>query len=203
VYGLTELWGPGAGIECSRHEGIHVWNDHYHVEILDPETLRPVPPGSVGEAVITTLTKQATPLVRYRTRDLTFLYSEPCACGSPYPRIGRPSGRSDDQVKVRGVIFLPAQVDTVLAEVGGCGSEFQAFVDRDASGRDTVTVRIEADDRPGLADELTRQLRVKIGLRLDVEFVPLGTLPRTERKTQRVFDRRELQAGQSPAQHSL
>jgi phenylacetate-CoA ligase len=192
VYGLTELWGPGAGIECSRHEGIHIWNDHYYLEILDPETLRPVPPGTVGEAVITTLTKQATPLVRYRTRDLTFLYAQPCACGSPYPRIGRLSGRSDDQVKVRGVIFLPAQVDTVLAEVGGCGPEFQAFVDRDASGRDTVTIRVEADDRPGLADELTVQLRVKIGLRLDVELVPLGTLPRTERKTQRVFDRREL-----------
>jgi phenylacetate-CoA ligase len=192
VYGLTELWGPGAGIECSRHEGIHVWNDYYHVEILDPQTLSPVPPGSVGEAVITTLTKQATPLVRYRTRDLTFLYSQPCACGSPYPRIGRLSGRSDDQVKVRGVIFLPAQVDTVLAEVGGCGSEFQAFVDRDASGRDTVTIRVEAVGHPGLADELAMRLRAKIGLRLDVELVPPGTLPRTERKTQRVFDRREL-----------
>jgi phenylacetate-CoA ligase len=79
VYGLTELWGPGAGIECSRHEGIHIWNDHYYLEILDPETLRPVPPGTVGEAVITTLTKQATPLVRYRTRDLTFLYAQGCA----------------------------------------------------------------------------------------------------------------------------
>lgn len=192
VYGLTELWGPGTGIECSRHQGIHVWSDHYHVEILDPETLRPAPPGTVGEAVVTTLTKQATPLVRYRTRDLTFRYADPCECGSPYPRIGRLTGRSDDQVKVRGVIFLPAQVDTVLAEVAGCGSEFQAFIDRDGDGRDTITVRVEADAYPGLSDVLGKKLHNKIGLRVDVDLVPRGALPRTERKTQRVFDRRDL-----------
>jgi phenylacetate-CoA ligase len=192
VYGLTELWGPGTGIECSQHDGIHIWDDHYHVEIVDPETLRPVPAGTVGEAVVTTLTKQATPLVRFRTRDLTYLYADRCECGSTYPRIGRLTGRSDDQVKVRGVIFLPAQVDTVLAEIAGCGSEFQAFVDRDGDGRDTITVRVEADLRPGLADELASRLRIKIGLRVDVDLVPFGELPRTERKTQRVFDRREL-----------
>ncbi len=194
VYGLTELWGPGTGIECAHHEGIHVWSDNYHVEIIDPETLQPVPPGTVGEAVVTTLTKQATPLVRYRTRDLTFLYPEPCACGSRYPRIGRLTGRSDDQVKVRGVIFLPAQVDIILAEVAGCGSEFQAYVDRGSDGRDTLMVRVESDGaaRLGLVGELSKRLRVKIGLRVDVELVPLGSLPRTERKTQRVFDRRKL-----------
>lgn len=192
LYGLTELWGPGTGVECSQHDGIHVWSDHYHVEIIDPETLDPVPPGVMGEVVVTTLNKQATPLIRYRTRDLSYLYPEPCSCGSPYPRIGRIHGRSDDQVKIRGVIFLPAQVDTVLAELPDAGPEFQAHVDRDPEGRDTLTIRIEAFDRPGLADELAHRLRRQIGLRVDVDLVEPGTLPRSERKTQRVFDHRAL-----------
>lgn len=192
IYGLTELWGPGTGIECELHQGIHVWSDHYHVEIVDPETLQPVPDGTLGEAVVTTLTKQATPLIRYRTRDVTFRYGEPCACGSPYPRIGRLQGRTDDQVKVRGVIFLPAQVDVVLAETPGCGSEFQAYVDRGADGRDLVTVMVEAQERAGLQEELVHRLRVKTGLRMDVQLVPPASLPRSERKTRRLFDRREL-----------
>lgn len=192
IYGLTELWGPGAGIECAQHQGIHVWSDHFHVEILDPETLTPVAPGAVGEAVVTTLTKRALPLVRYRTRDLTFALDEPCPCGSPYPRIGRLVGRSDDQLKVRGVIFLPAQVDGVLAARDDCGPEYQVHVRRDPAGRDQVTVRVEAADRPGLAEELAAGLRTAVGLRLDVELVPFGALPRTERKTRRVFDHREL-----------
>jgi phenylacetate-CoA ligase len=192
LYGLTELWGPGTGIECDQHDGIHVWSDHYHVEIIDPETLAPVPPGTVGEVVVTTLTKEATPLVRYRTRDLSFVYAEPCACGSPYPRIGRLQGRTDDQVKIRGVIFMPAQVDTVLGEMDGAGPEFQAHVDRDAGGRDSLLVRVEAQDRPGLADELRKRLHDKVGIRVDVDLVALGTLPRSERKTQRTFDHRVL-----------
>jgi phenylacetate-CoA ligase len=192
LYGLTELWGPGTGIECSHHDGIHTWSDYYHLEIINPETLEPVPPGEVGEIVVTTLNKQATPLIRYRTRDLSFLYPDPCACGSPYPRIGRIQGRSDDQIKVRGVIFLPVQVDTVLAEVRGAGPEFQAHVDRDAEGRDSITVKVEATNRPGLADELTQRLRKQIGIRVEVELVEPGTLPRSERKTQRVFDHRAL-----------
>jgi phenylacetate-CoA ligase len=190
IYGLTELWGPGTGIECDRHDGIHIWTDHYHVEIIDPETLEPVPPGEVGEIVVTTLNKEATPLIRYRTRDLSYLYPDPCACGSPYPRIGRIQGRTDDQLKVRGVIFLPMQVDTVLADVPGAGPEFQAHVDRDADARDSLTIRIEG--RPELREELARRLREKIGLRVEVDLVEPGALPRSERKTQRVFDHREL-----------
>ena len=192
LYGLTELWGPGAGVECERHDGIHVWSDHYLVEIIDPETLLPVPPGTVGEVVVTTLTKQATPLVRYRTRDLSYLYPQPCPCGSPYPRIARIEGRSDDQVKIRGVIFMPAQVDTVLADVDGAGPEFQVHIGRDAAGRDALAIRVEADGGPGLVDELARRLRDKIGLRVDLELVAPGSLPRSEGKTRRVFDDRQL-----------
>jgi phenylacetate-CoA ligase len=191
LYGLTELWGPGTGVECSRHDGIHLWSDHYHTEIINPETLAPVAPGEVGEIVVTTLNKQATPLIRYRTRDLSYLYPEPCPCGSPFPRIGRVLGRSDDQIKVRGVIFLPMQVDTVLADLPGAGPEFQAHVSRDTSGRDTLTIKVEAESS-AVADELVRRLHDKIGLRVEVEPVEPGSLPRSERKTQRVFDHREL-----------
>jgi phenylacetate-CoA ligase len=190
VYGLTELWGPGTGIECSSHQGIHVWSDHYHLEIVDPDTLRPVPAGTVGEAVVTTLTKQAMPLLRYRTRDLTFRYPDPCACGSPYPRIGRLLGRSDDQIKLRGVIFLPAQVDRVLAALDGCGPEYQIHLDRDPRARDTALVKVEAEQRPGLAEQLAEQLRAAIGVRVEVELLGYGELPRTERKARRVFDHR-------------
>ncbi|HTF46370.1 MAG TPA: phenylacetate--CoA ligase, partial [Pseudonocardia sp.] len=189
-YGLTELWGPGTGIECSAHQGIHVWSDHYHLEIIDPDTLRPVSPGTVGEAVVTTLTKQAMPLLRYRTRDLTFRYPDPCACGSPYPRIGRLLGRSDDQIKLRGVIFLPAQVDRVLAALDGCGPEYQIHVDRDPRGRDTALVKVEAEQRAGLAEQLATEFRAAIGVRVEVELVGYGELPRTERKARRVFDHR-------------
>jgi phenylacetate-CoA ligase len=191
LYGLTELWGPGTGVECDRHDGIHVWNDYYHVEIINPETLEPVAPGEVGEIVVTTLNKEATPLIRYRTRDLSYLYADPCPCGSPYPRIGRILGRSDDQIKVRGVIFLPMQVDTVLGELPDVGPEYQAHVTRDADARDSLTIKVEAS--PGAdADLLTAKLREKIGLRVGVELVEPGSLPRSERKTQRVFDHREL-----------
>lgn len=194
LYGLTELWGPGTGVECDRHDGIHVWSDHYHLEVVDPETLEPVPPGTVGEVVVTTLTKEATPLVRYRTRDLSYVYPEPCDCGSPYPRIGRLLGRTDDQVKVRGVIFMPAQVDTVLSEMDGAGPEFQAHVDRDEHGRDSLLVRVEVTDltTPGLAAELAKRLHDRIGVRVAVDLVETGALPRSERKTRRTFDHRDL-----------
>jgi phenylacetate-CoA ligase len=192
LYGLTELWGPGTGVECDQHDGMHIWDDYFHAEIVDPDTLEPVPPGTVGELVVTTLNKEATPLIRYRTRDLTYRYADPCLCGSPHPRIGRIIGRSDDQIKVRGVYFLPMQVDTVLARIPDAGPEFQAHVDRDDDGRESLTIRIEAADRAGLIEELEHQLREKIGLRVGVELVEPGSLPRSERKTQRVFDHRDL-----------
>lgn len=193
IYGLTELWGPGTGIECHLKDGMHVWSDHYIVEIIDPETLERVPDGEQGEVVLTTLAKEATPLVRYRTRDLSRLIPGPCACGSPYPRIERLSGRTDDATKVRGVLLLPKQVDVVLAECtsGDPTGEFQLHVDRDEHGRDIVLCRAEGDVSSAFGHELEEALHRRVGIRFDVEIVPPGTLPRSERKTQRMFDHRE------------
>lgn len=189
LYGLTELWGPGAGIECREHAGMHVWTDYFLVEVVDPVTLAPVPPGVEGELVVTTLRKQATPLLRYRTRDLTALDLTPCPCGSPYPRISRLRGRSDDMIKVRGVLFFPAQVEHVLGRVEGATGEYRIEIDRDGVG-DRVLVRAEAPDAPGLGGHVADLLRAEVGLRAEVDIVAPGALPRSERKTQRVHDHR-------------
>ena len=191
LYGMTELWGPGAGVECARHDGIHVWTDHFHLEIVDPVTLRPVPPGMPGEIVATTLTKQATPLVRYRTGDLSFRYPQPCPCGSPYPRIGRIRGRVDDQLKIRGVIVLPTLIDEVLSDVDGVGPEYQVHVGRDGEGRESRH-RAGRGGRPSRTRPRTAaRLRHEFGIRFDIVIVTPGSLPRTDRKTRRVFDHRE------------
>ena len=193
IYGLTELYGPGTGIDCARHTGIHYWDDYYVVEIVDPESGRPRPEGEEGEVVLTTLRKEAMPLVRYRTRDLSRIVPGDCPCGSRHPRLARLTGRSDDMFKVRGVQVYPAQIDTVLARVPECGSEYQVRISR-ADGHDVLLVRVEAaDDRwpATLAPEVAEQLRRALGVRPDVEVVGPATLPRSERKTQRVFDERD------------
>ncbi|TMF87066.1 MAG: phenylacetate--CoA ligase, partial [Chloroflexi bacterium] len=143
IYGLTELYGPGTGIDCAQHAGIHYWDDYYVVEIVDPESGRVLPEGEEGEVVLTTLRKEAMPLVRYRTRDISRIIPGACACGSRHPRLARLTGRSDDMVKVRGVQVFPAQIDTVLAKVPECGSEYQVNIKR-AEGREIFLVRVEA-----------------------------------------------------------
>lgn len=190
IYGLTELYGPGVGIECSAHDGIHYWDDYYVVEIVDPETGEQLPPGEEGEVVVTTLRKEGMPLIRYRTRDLSQVYPDSCACGSRYPRIAHLTGRTDDMIKVRGVAVYPAMVDTILHRIDGIGPEYQLHVRRDLEHGDVLTVVVEGERRDGLHDELVRQLREGLSVRPDVDIVPLGTLPRTERKTKRVFDHR-------------
>jgi len=189
IYGLTELYGPGAGIDCSQHDGIHYWDDYYVVEVIDPATAAVLSPGEEGELVLTTLRKQAQPLLRYRTRDISRLIPEPCRCGSPYPRIARITGRSDDMFKVRGVQVYPALIDTVLSGIGGLGSEYQVVLTREG-GRDQFLVRVEGEVEEVPAERLSEALRAGLSVRPDVEIVPLGTLPRTERKTKRVFDER-------------
>lgn len=192
IYGLTELWGPGTGIECAERDGIHYWDDHYLVEIVDPDTGEPLPHGEEGEIVLTTLGKEALPLLRYRTRDISSLYPEACACGSPYPRLARLKGRADDMIKFRGVAIYPADIDTVLSGIGGLGSEYQVHVTRER-GHDDMTVRIEAASAPverSLAENVERELRAQLRVRAAVDLVEPATLPRTARKTQRVFDHR-------------
>ena len=191
IYGLTELYGPGVGIECPEHDGIHYWSDYFVVEIVDPETGEPVAPGEQGEIVVTTLRKEGMPLIRYRTRDVSRLYTEPCSCGSPYPRLAQLTGRTDDMVKVKGVAVFPAQVETILSRVDGVGPEYQLHIHRESGRGDVMVVRVEADDRPGLREALAHQLREGLSVRPEVELVPPGRLPRSERKTRRVFDHRE------------
>jgi phenylacetate-CoA ligase len=188
IYGFTELYGPGTGIDCQEHEGIHYWDDYYLIEVLDPESGGPMPPGEPGELVVTTLRKQAQPLLRYRTRDLSRLLPSPCRCGSPYPRIDRIAGRSDDMFKVRGVMIYPAQIDTTLSGLPAVGSEYQVVLTRE-EGRDRLLVRVEAAGG-GSREVVAQALRERLGVRPEVELVPLGTLPRTERKTKRVYDER-------------
>jgi len=193
IYGLTELYGPGTGIDCAQHAGIHYWDDYYVVEIVDPDSGRVLPVGEEGEVVLTTLRKEAMPLIRYRTRDISRIVPGDCRCGSRHPRLARLTGRSDDMVKVRGVQVYPAQIDTVLARVPECGSEYQVRITREG-GRERLLVRVEAaDDRwpATLEHEVAEALRAAIGVRPEVEVVAPATLPRSERKTRRVFDERD------------
>jgi phenylacetate-CoA ligase len=196
IPGLTELYGPGTGLDCERHEGIHYWADYYILEIIDPETLEPVQAGEMGEMVVTTLRKEAIPLIRYRTRDLTRIIPEPCVCGNPLPKHDRILGRSDDMFIIRAVNVYPGQIDHVLSQIPEIGSEFQVHLERRDDGRDYMTLKIER--RPGvgddqnkrIADRISRDIRHHILVSSEVEVVDYGSLPRTERKSTRVFDHR-------------
>jgi len=143
IPGLTELYGPGTGLECPKHEGIHYWADYYILEILDPETLQPVPHGETGEMVITTLRKEAAPLIRYRTRDLTRLIPHRCSCGNILPMHDRLLGRSDDMFIFRAVNIYPGQIDHILSGFPEVGSEFRVILDRGKDGKDYMTIKAE------------------------------------------------------------
>ena len=196
IPGLTELYGPGSGLECSAHEGIHYWADYYILEILDPETLEPVPPGETGEMVVTTLRKEAAPLIRYRTRDLTRLIPEPCPCGNLLPRHDHLLGRSDDMFIFRAVNIYPGQIDHVLSHIPYVGSEYQVHLYHREDGRDVMLLKVERSggDSPDadrrLAELIASEIRSRIMVRPQIELVDYGTLPRTERKSKRVFDQR-------------
>ncbi|MGQ9693728.1 MAG: phenylacetate--CoA ligase family protein [Thermodesulfobacteriota bacterium] len=196
IPGLTELYGPGTGLECTAHEGIHYWADYYILEIIDPQTLNPLPPGEVGEMVVTTLRKEAAPLIRYRTRDLTKIIPGRCSCGSLLPRHDKILGRSDDMFIFRGVNIYPGQIDHILSQIPRLGSEFQVYLVRKEDGRDYMTVKVERG--PGVErsqdGDIRAELEHKIGHQLLVscqaEIVDYQSLPRTERKTKRIFDQR-------------
>jgi phenylacetate-CoA ligase len=196
ITGLTELYGPGMGIECPDHDCIHYWADYYILEILDPETLEPLPDGEWGEMVITTLCKEGVPLIRYRTRDITRIIPGPCTCGSIMPRHSRIKGRTDDTIKFRGVNIYPSSVDAILSSVPGLGSEYQIHLWRDDSGRDHMRLVVERAQgvAVGRSMDLTREIEHQVKKQLlvsvDAEVVGYGELPRSERKSRRIFDTR-------------
>jgi phenylacetate-CoA ligase len=198
IPGMTELYGPGTGLDCSRHEGIHYWADYYILEILDPTTLEPVAPGEVGEMVVTTLCKEAAPLIRYRTRDLTRMIDRPCSCGNLLPMHDRILGRSDDMIIFRGVNMYPSQIDEVLSQIPEASCEFQVVLDRKPDGKDYMTIRLECCQgldparRPELARQVVERIRNAILVRPEVEIVDYCVLPRSERKSKRIFDNRAL-----------
>lgn len=197
ITGLTELYGPGTGIECADHDCIHYWGDYYILEIIDPETLAPLPDGEWGEMVVTTLSKEAAPLIRYRTRDITRIIPGSCTCGSVMPRHSRIKGRSDDTIKFRGVNIYPSTIDTILSAIPGLGSEYQIVLTRDsATGKDFMKLVIErgqtvdAGRTAELVHETIYQMKRQLMVSVDVELADYCQLPRTERKSQRVFDTR-------------
>ena len=197
IPGMTELYGPGTGMECSAHSGMHYWADYYILEILHPETLEPVPDGEIGEMVVTTLKKEAVPLIRYRTRDLTAIIPGPCDCGRLIPKHDRILGRSDDMFIFRAVNIYPGQIDSVLSVMPGIGSEYQVVLERGSDGKDTMIVRVERHVDSSSVDDLPTAAAVKDALKKkilatpEIEITDHGTLPRSERKTKRVFDNRE------------
>lgn len=197
IVGMTELYGPGTGIDCPHHTGIHYWADYYILEVLDPVTLKPVEEGEVGEMVVTTLSKEAAPLIRYRTRDLTRLIPGTCPCGSILPRHDRILGRSDDMIIFRAVNLYPGQIDMILSGQEGVGSEYQIHLSRGDDGLDSMLIKVEraeggdpASDQ-GFAREIMGSIKKVLLVTPRVEMVDYGALPRSERKSQRVFDTRD------------
>lgn len=196
IIGMTELYGPGTGIDCHVHEGIHYWADYFLFEVVDAVTGEPMPHGERGEIIATTLTKEAMPLLRYRTRDVSRLIREPCPCGSEHPRIDRILGRTDDMFKIHGVNIYPGQIDHILSHTEGVGSEYQILLRRDR-GRDSMSIRVEKHPEVEVDEEdvkrtLGDKIKTQIGVTVGVEFVEYQGLPRSEKKTRRVFDNRAL-----------
>lgn len=192
IYGLTEIYGPGISIDCSEHEGLHYWSDYLYFEILDQETLKPVPEGEYGELVITTFRKEGAPLLRYRTHDITRFIPGPCACGSVHPRHDRIIGRTDDMVKVKGVNIYPGQIDELLKTVDGVSSEYLVTVDHQ-DGKDCVFLAFEilnGVDKQDIETAVKREFKSRVGLSVIPMAGPLGSLPRSEKKSVRIIDRR-------------
>ncbi|NLW01989.1 MAG: phenylacetate--CoA ligase [Clostridiaceae bacterium] len=192
IYGLTEVYGPGIAIDCEHHKGIHYFDDFLYFEIIDSETGEVLPDGQFGELVVTTFKKEGAPLVRYRTHDLTRIIPEKCPCGRSYPMIDRIIGRTDDMVKVKGVNIYPGQVDSILKDIPGVSSEYQIVIDH-KNGKDTLTLRVEREPdcrRSDLDSMIMDCFKKRVGIRINVEPVDFGLLPRSEKKSQRILDYR-------------
>lgn len=192
IYGLTEIYGPGIGINCKYDQGMHYWDDYIYIEIIDPVTLKPVPDGELGEIVITTLVKEGAPLIRYRTHDLSRIIPGECPCGSRFPRLDTIMGRTDDMMKIKGVNVFPSQIEEILREFPEVSSEYQIRISH-LDGRDTMRLYVETNgsvDFLNLARRIAERVKSKIGFTPLVKVVELGLLPRSEKKTKRVIDER-------------
>jgi phenylacetate-CoA ligase len=193
ILGMTETGGPGLGIDCAARDGIHVWEDHYFCEVVDPATGHPRADGEEGELVVSTLTREGLPLIRYRTHDLTRVLSrEPCACGRTHLRLDRLHGRTDDMVIFRGVNFYPRQIESLLLKQPGVGHEYQIVLDRTPGGSDRLALLLEAQE--GFAEtglpRLRSELRQFLNLSPEITVLKEGELPRPPGKAVRVVDRR-------------
>ncbi len=195
IYGLTEIYGHGIGINCSHKTGMHYWDDYVYIEIIDPKTGKTLPDGEEGEVVITTLVKEGAPLIRFRTHDMSRIIPGECPCGSKFPRLDVIKGRSDDMFKVHGVNMFPSQVEELLGQIDGVSSEYNINIAHDEEiNKDVILITAEAEGRVNF--EKTGQLikeafKSKLNVTPRVTVVPVGTLPRSEKKTKRVFDHRE------------
>ena len=192
IYGLTEIYGPGIGINCEHNTGMHIWDDYLYLEIIDPKTGENVPDGEWGEIVITTLVKEGAPLIRYRTHDLSRIIPGECPCGRKYPRIDTIRGRTDDMMKIKGVNVFPSQIEEVLAEFEEISSEYQIRISH-LDGKDTMRIYVETNghvDFAELSKHIAERVKSKIGFTPIVKVVEIGVLPRSMKKTARVIDER-------------
>ncbi len=197
-YGLSEMNGPGVAFECPEQNGLHIWMDHYLVEVVDPESGEVLADGETGELVMTTLTKEAMPLLRYRTGDITYVMEDECSCGRTHPKIHRILGRADDMIIVRGINVFPSQIEHVLMQIPEVGDHFQVVITRDGT-LDEITVRVEMrddvftgelSDLQRIQEKVRRALYKELNLRTNVELVEKGTLERSMGKAKRVLDLR-------------
>jgi phenylacetate-CoA ligase len=198
VYGMSELYGPGVAVDCIHQNGLHIWSDEFLAEVIDPDTEEVLPEGSHGELVFTMLNREAMPLLRYRTRDLATVRYEECECGRHHPRIMRIKGRSDDMLNIGGVNVFPSQVESVLLKMEGVGDQYQIIVDRDTLSK--LHLKVEVDEKhynspeydPGaFAKKLGDELTAVMTIRVRIELIEPGALPRTEGKAKRVIDLRK------------
>ena len=201
IYGLSEIMGPGVANSCKEaQDGLHMWEDHFLPEIIDPETGEVLPPGETGELVITTLTKEGQPLIRYRTRDITSLNYVPCKCGRTHVRMQRVTGRSDDMLIIRGVNVFPSQIESILLEAEGTAPHYQIIVEREGN-LDTVEVRVEVDENY-FTDEIKGLQRIEkkiqktikefLGVSTKVTLVEPRGIERSMGKALRVVDNRDM-----------
>lgn len=200
IYGLSEIIGPGVASECSEQNGLHVWEDHFIPEIIDPITGEVLPYGEKGELVFTCITKEALPLIRYRTRDISILYPEPCSCGRTHIRMNRVMGRTDDMLIIRGVNVFPSQIESVLLEIGETEPHYQLIVDRDEN-LDDLEIWVEVSEElfsdkvrklEELGSKIKREILSVLGISARIKLVEPKTITRSEGKAKRVIDRRDV-----------